>query len=646
MASSAAAELLGSPAGELEGMRLEELVHGPGRLTVSRSVERVANGESAAERVAVTLRGKQNEHLDADLRIEPAASGTPSLLLIRIDVVGSTHSTSLAQRRDEKEIAGVTHDAVAICQAGRIREASPALADMVGVAPGVLTGWRFKGLVASEDLLPVVGFLQEAESGQRSGTEFGFHLLRADGRPPLEVAARARAVEHRGNPAILIGIQDVSERVQMARRATEALGHLDAALDATSDAVLMVGDEKSGSSVIYASRSFERLFGVRTREWLGRPFWDLWKRLRPLHEEPGREEGAWRRLLGDQKAVKLERVRLSGPPQRILERCVRPLKESDGRVVGRICSFRDVTTRVLSEEKMRRGAEEARRAREELARLHEETRLANEGLEMRMTELQHLNKDLRTLDEMKSNLLANVSHELQSPLVSIKGFTEMILKGRLGEITVEQQEGLQVALRNINRLIGLIDSLMAYARSREPADVLRLGVFPLDEVIHETVRLVEESARRRGIKVNVDTLEGLIVRADRDRIIQVLLNLMTNAIKYNNDEGSVTVRVERRDDVSARVSVEDTGVGIPRDEIEKIFERDYRAERTRSTRKGAGIGLAIARDILRRHGALMRVESSVGSGSVFSFTLPLDVNPVNASSAVSRTSEPPPLKPR
>ena len=641
MSSSSAGKLFGSPAGGLEGVCLLDLVESPGRSVVAGAVERVAEATSTTERVATTLRSKENAFIDADLHI--SATGDPGQILVCIRVVDDRRVSPVKRMDDTSDSV---HQAVAICQEGRIREASDELASMVGVAPDMMIGWRLKGLVSSIDLLPVVSLLHDVESGRRPVAEFGFHLLRANDLSPLEVTARVRGITRGGRPALLVGVEDVSERVQVARAATEALGHLDAALDATSDAVLIVGASSAGSRITYASRSFERLFGVEAREWLGRPFMDLWKRLRPLHEVPGREEEAWRRLLEDNAATKLERVRLSGPPERVIERCVRPLKETEGRVIGRICSFRDVTTRTLSEEKMRRGAEEARKAREELAQLHEETRLANEGLEMRMTELQRLNMDLKTLDEMKSNLLANVSHELQTPLVSIKGFTEMILKGTLGEVNVEQQEGLEVALRNINRLIGLIDNLMAYARSREPADVLRLGVFHLDEIIHETVRLVEESARRRDITISVDVPEKLMVRADRDRIVQVILNLMTNAIKYNNDGGSVTVHANKRGDTSVRFSVTDTGVGIPREEIEKIFERDYRAQRTRDSREGEGIGLSIAHDILRRHGSLMRVETSVGIGSTFSFTLPLEVNVAGPVDAAARTSEPPQPKPR
>ncbi len=274
---------------------------------------------------------------------------------------------------------------------------------------------------------------------------------------------------------------------------------------------------------------------------------------------------------------------------------------------------------------MRRSAEEARRAREELEGLHEELRLANEGLERRMTQMQRLNDDLRVLSGMKTDLLANVSHELQTPLVSIKGFTEMILKGQLGGVTPEQEQGLQLALRNVNRLIAMIENLMAFARSQGPETTPRLAVFPLAEAVEEAAATVRDAASQRGIGLRIELPPGgLSVRADRDGVAQVLLNLIGNAVKYNRQGGSVTVRATRGRRGNARVEVRDTGIGIPRADLERVFDRSFRASNAPGDVAGTGIGLALVRDILRRHGCVIRAESEEGKGSVFSFTLPLE----------------------
>jgi len=269
-----------------------------------------------------------------------------------------------------------------------------------------------------------------------------------------------------------------------------------------------------------------------------------------------------------------------------------------------------------------RGAEDTRLARDQLLRLHEEVRLANEGLESRLEDSERLNLNLRSLSEMKSRLMANVSHELQTPLVSIKGFTEMLLGRRLGEITVEQQEGLEVALRNINRLIGMIDGLLALARGEEkPALSLAIATVSLPEMVDEVVRLMEPDARRRNIRIQVAIPDGLNVQADRNQMMQVFVNLVSNAIKYNREGGEVAISASARHGESARVSIRDTGSGMTREQMERIFDRFYRTQEAAAGAPGTGLGLAIAREILARHGSLLRVESREQKGSTFSFTL-------------------------
>jgi signal transduction histidine kinase len=154
----------------------------------------------------------------------------------------------------------------------------------------------------------------------------------------------------------------------------------------------------------------------------------------------------------------------------------------------------------------------------------------------------------------------------------------MILKGRLGSVTPEQERGLQVALRNINRLIGLIENLLAFARTEGPTTTLKLEAFPLEALVNEAIELVAERAAGRGIAIKTQMPpEGLVIRADRDKILQVLLNLLTNAVKYNRDGGEVLVEANSGSKGAARIEVRDSGIGIPREDIDRIFDRYYQA---------------------------------------------------------------------
>ncbi len=244
-------------------------------------------------------------------------------------------------------------------------------------------------------------------------------------------------------------------------------------------------------------------------------------------------------------------------------------------------------------------------------------------------EVEKANQELRTLDEMKSNLLANVSHELQTPLVSIKGYTDMILKGRLGAITEEQRKGLEVSLRNIDRLIGMINNLLSFSRLEREMAGMTLTTFALPELIEEAIELVRDGASQRRISLTsryqTDDLE---IKADREKIGQVFTNLLGNAVKYNRDGGQVQIDVRKGRRGYLLVDVRDTGIGIPRESIDKIFDRFYRAPgEGPATAPGTGLGLSIVRDVLRMHGCIVKVDSTLGEGTVFTFTLPLASRP-------------------
>ncbi|HXI03957.1 MAG TPA: HAMP domain-containing sensor histidine kinase, partial [Candidatus Saccharimonadales bacterium] len=300
---------------------------------------------------------------------------------------------------------------------------------------------------------------------------------------------------------------------------------------------------------------------------------------------------------------------------------VRPVGAGDS--TGRLFLVRDITRAAEREEELRRTASDAEKAWHSLEERQEQILLANEGLEKRVSEFARFNRELRVIDEMKSNFMANVSHELQTPLVSIKGYTEMILKGRLGPLTDEQERGLKVALRNVDRLIGLIESLLSFARSEKDAEPLRVEVFSLRSAVDEVAELLREKAAKRHVTVKVQFPSGdLTIRADRNRIVQVFINLVSNAIKYNREGGRVEIEATRGSRAMARVEVRDTGQGIPREALEKVFERFYRG--ASESGPGTGLGLSITRDILRLHGCQIRVDSEPGKGSVFSFTLPLE----------------------
>src|SRR5439155_27281448 len=244
---------------------------------------------------------------------------------------------------------------------------------------------------------------------------------------------------------------------------------------------------------------------------------------------------------------------------------------------------------------------ELAKAKADLEIAYRELADAQKALAQRNQQLEALNAELKSLDEMKSNLLANVSHELHTPLVSIKGYTEMVLKRKLGPLTPEQERGLGVALKNIDRLIEMIDNLLSFSRIEKGETQLRLDDAPLRQLIDEAIDLVGERIRKKNITVTTqyETYE-LAVRGDRVKIGQVLVNLLTNAVKFNRDGGRITLTARKGPKGFLEVEVADTGSGIPQDALGKIFERFYQVDASaRRNYEGTGNGLSIVRDILR-----------------------------------------------
>ena len=238
--------------------------------------------------------------------------------------------------------------------------------------------------------------------------------------------------------------------------------------------------------------------------------------------------------------------------------------------------------------------------------------------------LSEVNEELKTLDEMKTNLLSNVSHELRTPLVSVMGYTDMILNGKAGPLNKTQQEFLEISLRNVEKLVTLIENLLDFSRLHRGDERLIFDTFDLAECARTSIQVMKPLSDSNGIQVTLETPEDpVMVEGDKGKMGQVFNNLLSNAIKFNQPNGTIHVRLAAgvRD---VEVTVTDTGIGIPKEALDKIFTRFYQYDAS-STRKygGTGIGLAIVHDIVRLHGSTITVTSQPGEGSTFRFVLSL-----------------------
>jgi signal transduction histidine kinase len=226
-------------------------------------------------------------------------------------------------------------------------------------------------------------------------------------------------------------------------------------------------------------------------------------------------------------------------------------------------------------------------------------------------------------NQAKSEFLANMSHELRTPLNAIIGFSEVLSERMFGEVNEKQAEYLADIQESGRHLLSLINDILDLSKIEAGRMELESSDFDLPSAIEHTLTLVRERAQRRGIGLarTVDEQLGMI-HADERKLKQVLLNLLSNALKFTPEGGRVDVRAALRDGV-AEVSVTDTGIGISPEDQEAVFE-EFRQVGTASKKvEGTGLGLAISKKFIELHGGKIWVTSQVGTGSTFAFTLPL-----------------------
>ena len=242
-----------------------------------------------------------------------------------------------------------------------------------------------------------------------------------------------------------------------------------------------------------------------------------------------------------------------------------------------------------------------------------------------ITEKKRYERRLKELDKMKSDFVSNVSHELRTPLTAIKGSVDNMLDGLTGDLNEKQSRYLVRIKSNADRLARLINDLLDLSRIEAGIKLKRTNL-SLPAVAKEVVESLGSVAAEKLISFEIDCAENnLTVWADPDRIAEVLTNLLGNAIKFTPTRGKVTVSLARNGDDWVKVSIADTGPGIPSEEASRIFDKFYQVSQPEQRKAmGTGLGLPIAKALVEMHGGKIWLESEAGRGSIFSFTLPAE----------------------
>ena len=237
-----------------------------------------------------------------------------------------------------------------------------------------------------------------------------------------------------------------------------------------------------------------------------------------------------------------------------------------------------------------------------------------------MRSFNDLAEALGNMDEVRKQFVSNVSHEMQSPLTSIKGYARALKDGLVPE--ENQQEYLEIIYQEVDRLSRLSNNLLKMASLDAEKDLIKLENYRLDEQIRRVILSTEPLWRDKNIDVELD-LSQTYIHADQDLMEQVWLNLIVNAIKYNRENGELYISFYK-DEAGLVIRINDTGIGIDQDEIPYIFDRFYKVDQSRSEyRTGNGLGLSIAKKIITIHNGTIDVVSHKGIGTTFFVRLPL-----------------------
>ncbi|HEY4137512.1 MAG TPA: ATP-binding protein, partial [Casimicrobiaceae bacterium] len=239
-------------------------------------------------------------------------------------------------------------------------------------------------------------------------------------------------------------------------------------------------------------------------------------------------------------------------------------------------------------------------------------------------EIEDKSRQLEVANKHKSEFLANMSHELRTPLNAIIGFSEVLLERFFGDVNEKQDDYLKDIHSSGKHLLSLINDILDLSKVEAGRMELEPASFDVSSALSNAMTLIRERAQRHGITLgqDVDPMLGEIV-ADERKFKQILLNLLTNAVKFTPDGGQINVSA-RKDDSQAVIAVRDTGIGIAAEDQAAVFE-EFRQVGHDYTRKaeGTGLGLALTRKFVELHGGQIRVDSEPGKGSTFTFTIPL-----------------------
>ena len=500
----------------------------------------------------------------------------------------AVHLRRALDRRIAAVLESVTHGFIALDREWRVTYANPEAARLNGTTPAALIGRDHWHLWPES-----VGSTVEAEYrsvvARRTAAHFVHHYPGAD----VWHEIHAYPADEGGLAVLYLDITEErradAERGRLAAALAARERELAAVLDNATDVVARFDPEHRFA---YANPAVEAAFGIPQAALAGRTHAEL-----PVPPAfAARWDAALDRVFGSGAGEEMafEYATPRGP--RHFESRFIPEPGAAGDVASVLVFTRDVTERV-------QGA----RA---LAAALESAQVARDAAE--------------AANASKTAFLATMSHELRTPLNAIRGYTDLLTLGMYGPVSDAQRATLGRISASERHLLGLITELLEYARIESGRAQYEFTDVALDEVLREAAALVEPQLRGKGLVFEDATADaaGVCVRADARKVRQILLNLLSNAAKFTPTGGRVALRAGGAGAGAAVVEVQDSGAGVPEDQLERIFEPFVQLGRTAGAATGAGLGLAISRELARAIGGDLAAESTPSAGATFRLTLP------------------------
>ena len=394
----------------------------------------------------------------------------------------------------------------------------------------------------------------------------------------------------------------VARRTEKLR---ESENHYRRLVDHSPDGIAVHGDDK----IVFANAAMATMLGATPEDLVSRPFFDF---VHPDYREAARER-AEKVARDAQPAARTEEIFIGCDGREVnVDVVVLPFSRRGEPTIQVVVS--DITERKRAEQGLREAHGKLERT------VEERTRELRDALKRQ----EETNLRLEEANRHKSRFLSSMSHELRTPLNAILGFDDLLSSEFFGPLNEKQKDYVRQIDDSGKQLLALINDLLDMAKIDAGAMELELETVVPPDFIDATVRMMDTQFRQKQLTVETSVDPGISpIRADLRKSRQIMLNLLSNAVKYTPEGGRIDIRATLQSGSTVKIEVADTGVGIEPDEVERIFSEFHQAEHVRDEQLGGtGIGLALTRRLVELHGGEVGVESELGKGSTFWFTLP------------------------